>query len=86
MFLIEDGTAVVELQQRNIDVGPGDFVGELGLLTQSGVHVARVAATSELRGLAIRRDDFDDLLREEPELALAVLRAPAQRLAERAAT
>jgi CRP-like cAMP-binding protein len=44
--------------------------------------VARVRATTDVRGFAISRDDFDKLLGSDSRLALALLRALARRLVE----
>ncbi|HJR45344.1 MAG TPA: Crp/Fnr family transcriptional regulator [Actinomycetota bacterium] len=82
LFVIEDGTATVELRDRKIELGPGEFFGELALLDERAVHTGRVCATSpQLRCLAIARDDFDDLLQNEPKMAVAMLKALAHRLA-----
>jgi CRP-like cAMP-binding protein len=82
LFVIEDGTVEVELPKRKIELGPGEFVGELALLDENATHVARVHATSEIRCLAISRDDFDRLLESEPELAVSMLKVLARRLSE----
>ena len=82
LFVIEDGTVEVELPNRKIELGPGEFVGELALLAENATHVARVHATSEIRCLAISRDDFDRLLADEPGLAVSMLKVLASRLSE----
>lgn len=82
LFLIEDGTVAVELPDRELTLGRGDFLGELALLDERGVHTGRVRATSAVRALAISRDDLSGLLDEEPALAKAMLRALARRLAD----
>jgi CRP-like cAMP-binding protein len=82
LFVIEDGTVEVELPNRKVDLGPGEFVGELALLDENATHVARVHATSEIHCLAISRDDFDRLLADEPELAVSMLKVLASRLSE----
>lgn len=83
LFIIEDGTAVVDLHGEKLEMGPGEVVGELALLTDDSVHTGRVSAATPLRGLAIRRDDFDRLLEAQPRLAVSMLRAVAARLAAR---
>ena len=82
LFVIEDGTVEVELPKSKIELGPGEFVGELALLDENATHVARVHATSEIRCLAISRDDFDRVLASEPELAVSMLKVLARRLSE----
>jgi CRP-like cAMP-binding protein len=81
LFVIEEGTVVVEMADRSIELGPGEFVGELALLDDSIRHVARVHAGTAIRCLAIRRDDFNDLLESEPKMAVMMLRVLARRLA-----
>jgi CRP/FNR family transcriptional regulator len=83
MFVVEEGRVAVEGRggfQR--ELGPGEFFGELTLLVPEAHRVARVRATSDVRCLAIRRDDFTALLEEEPALALAMLRTLARRLVD----
>ena len=81
MFIVEEGRVVVEGRggfQR--ELGPGEFFGELTLLVPEAHRVARVRAITDVRCLAIRRDDFTTLLEAEPALALAMLRTLARRL------
>jgi CRP-like cAMP-binding protein len=81
LFILESGTAVVEVRHdHEIDVGPGDFVGELALLVPQATRSARVRATTDVRCLAIGGDDFRQLLEDEPRIALAMLPAVAERL------
>ncbi|HZO97130.1 MAG TPA: cyclic nucleotide-binding domain-containing protein [Gaiellaceae bacterium] len=83
MFVVLEGVAVVETKgRRRVELGPGECVGELALLTAQGVRTARVRAKTPLRCLAIARSDFRRLLVEEPRLALALLETLATRLAE----
>jgi CRP-like cAMP-binding protein len=82
LFIIEEGTVTVELPGRKVELGPGEFFGELALLYEGGTHSARVCAASPVRCLALARDDFDDLLANQPPLAIAMLKAVARRLAE----
>jgi CRP-like cAMP-binding protein len=82
LLIVEEGTAAVERPGRpGFDVGPGEFLGELALLTEAGVHTARVQARTEVRMLAIGRRDLAQLLEEEPRIALAMLSTLAARLA-----
>lgn len=82
MFVIEEGTAVVEAPGRTIELGPGEFFGELALLTPEAVRAARVRARTAVRCLAISRSDFTKMLAEEPRLALTMLEVIARRLAQ----
>ena len=79
MFVLEEGTVEVQTPDgRSWDLGAGEFFGELALLTDDP-RKARVRAKTPVRCLAISRNDFQELLKEEPEIALAML----PRLAER---
>ena len=79
MFVLLEGTARADLRDRDIDFGPGDFVGELSLLVEQP-RAARVHAVTPVRCLAIHRADFGDLLDSEPRIAVAMLRVVAARL------
>jgi CRP-like cAMP-binding protein len=80
MFVITDGTASVQARNRQAELGPGDFFGELALFTSDARRTARVRAETDVRGFALARTDFERLLTEEPSLAIAMLRALADRL------
>jgi CRP/FNR family cyclic AMP-dependent transcriptional regulator len=81
MFVILDGTALVEWRGGSVELGPGTFFGELTLLAPGGSRIARVRAASEMRCLAIPRDDAIELIESEPAVALAMLREIARRFA-----
>jgi CRP-like cAMP-binding protein len=81
LFILEEGTVTVDHHGKRIELGPGEFFGELALLDERATHVARVSAASPVRCLAIRREDFDALLASEPSMATVMLRALAHRLA-----
>lgn len=82
LFIIEEGTARVELAGGgSIEHGPGSFFGELAVLADSP-RSARVMVASDMRGLAIRRNDLMGLLESNPSMAVAMLREVARRLVE----
>jgi len=81
MFAIEEGHATVDLRggaHRRLE--PGQCFGELALLTESGTRTARVRAETDLRGFAVSRPDFRDLIEREPRIALTLLEVLARRL------
>jgi CRP-like cAMP-binding protein len=81
MFVIEEGTVVVEARGGvQIELGPGEFVGELTLLVPDAHRVARIRAATDVRCLAIARDAFAELLEREPGIAVAMLPVLARRL------
>lgn len=81
MFIIEEGTAVVERKGTTIDLGPGQCFGELSLLT-AYPHTARVRAKTALKCLTINRFDFLKLLESEPKMAVSMLEMLAGRFAK----
>jgi CRP-like cAMP-binding protein len=82
LFLIEEGTARLSVHDDEIEVGPGEVVGELALLDDRRVHTTRVRTTSPVKGYCITRDDFEKLLRDEPRIALPMLKVLARRLVD----
>ena len=70
MFVILDGSARVEWRGGSVELGPGAFFGELTLLAPGGTRIARVRAATEMRCLAIARDDAIALIESEPTVAL----------------
>jgi CRP-like cAMP-binding protein len=80
MFVLEEGTVVVEAPGRTIELSPPAVFGELSLLVPESTRVARVRATTPVRCTAIGRDAFDELLKEEPAFARAILDVVARRL------
>ena len=85
VFIIEEGTVVVSVPDGPaIERGPGDFVGELALLTET-TRTARVSCASHVRGLAISRVDFVKLLDAQPTIGVAMLEELARRLVEKTA-
>jgi len=82
MFLLEEGTVEVDLGEgRRLELGPGEFFGELSLLTDRH-RTARVHALTGVKCLAISRIDFLNLIQNEPSMSLAMLRSLAERLIE----
>ena len=80
LFIVEEGTVVVERPAGPIELGAGEFLGELALLFDGAVHSTRVHAKTPVRFLALARDDVAALLESEPRVALAMLRVLARRL------
>ena len=59
----------------------GDGVGEMSLITHTP-RMASLLASGLTRTLRIGRREFESMLRERPDVALAVMRVLAQRLSE----
>jgi CRP-like cAMP-binding protein len=84
MFFIAEGTAVVETRRDHVELGPGQFFGELALMTPDSTRTARVHAKTPLRCLALDRASFRTLVAEHPEVAASLLEVALGRLAENA--
>jgi CRP-like cAMP-binding protein len=82
MFVVLDGSVVVERGDLHIEMGRGDFFGELALLVPDSPRIARVRALTDSRVVAVPRETFDHLLETEPSFARALLRVLAARLVE----
>jgi CRP-like cAMP-binding protein len=80
-FILTDGSAEVRRGGRKVNtLGPGDFFGEIGLITDR-LTSASVKTTTPARALVITRASFKSLLRDSPNIQLKVLQALAQRVA-----
>jgi CRP-like cAMP-binding protein len=80
-FAIVEGTAEVRRgKDRIATIGPGDFVGEMALVTKAPRN-ATVTATSPVRALVIEGRAFRGLLDHSPQIQLRILQALAERLA-----
>ncbi len=64
--------------------GPGDFVGEMAII-ESALRWASLVTRDDVRVLAIDGLTFKGILRERPEVSLAVLRSISRRLKEMSA-
>jgi CRP-like cAMP-binding protein len=78
--LLLEGTATVKTPRRRaVQIGPGDFFGELSLL--DGLpRSATVEAQEEVLLARIGRKDFLRLVQSEPKVAVALLKTMASRL------
>jgi CRP-like cAMP-binding protein len=80
-FILTDGWAEVRRKGRKVNtMGPGDFFGEIGLVTDR-LTSASVTTIEPSRALVITRASFKSLLRDSPGIHLKVLTALAQRVA-----
>ena len=89
MFIIVNGHVRVIRSVNGSDQtlaqrGPGEFVGEMAIL-ESAPRSATLLTQDEVRMLAIDGDTFKQILRERPEVSLAVLSSVSRRLREMAA-
>jgi CRP-like cAMP-binding protein len=80
MFFVVEGTVEVEAREGARELGPGEFFGELALLTDEGKRTARVRAKTPVRCIAIDRAAFEAMLEDHPEVAANLLEAGLGRL------
>jgi CRP-like cAMP-binding protein len=69
LYVILEGTVIVEAPEGTRELGPGAVVGERALLSADGTRTARVRATSDVRVLAIDRIEFERLCADDAGLA-----------------
>lgn len=86
-YVVLEGRAAVIVaknghEQLIAEIGKYGLVGELGIVCDMP-RTATVRAVTELETLRIAREQFLLMLREEPEVAAAVLRVIGERLAVR---
>lgn len=80
-FVLVSGAADVRRNGRKINsLGPGDFFGEIALVSRSP-RTATVTATEDSHLLVITASAFRALLDHSPRIQLRVLEALADRLA-----
>src|SRR5262249_34795355 len=83
LFVIQEGSVEVERPGApGVELGAGQCVGELALLTDAGLRSARVRVKTAGRCWALPRADFVDLIHREPSVAVHLLAVLAQRLAD----
>lgn len=82
LLILTSGRATVELGAQTLECHPGECIGELSLLVDDLVHVARVRAATDVEGFAISRHDFETLLDSDPRIAVGLLRVLARRLVD----
>ncbi|TMF74929.1 MAG: cyclic nucleotide-binding domain-containing protein [Chloroflexi bacterium] len=82
-FIILDGRAEVDAAPGKRTLGAGDFFGEIALI-DNGPRTATVKAATPMRCLVLGHAQFRDVLHQNGEIAVKILRAVTERL--RAAT
>ena len=79
-FVLVEGTVEVTQKGKRIgELGAGDWLGEIALLTK-GPRTATVTSTSPVRILVITDRTFRRVVEEMPSIALKVLASVGERL------
>ena len=63
-------------------VGPGECLGEVALLTDSG-HSALAVASTEVQAAVLKRTDLTELVRQRPDIGVVLYRNLARGLGEK---
>jgi CRP/FNR family transcriptional regulator, cyclic AMP receptor protein len=66
--------------------GPGDYFGEIALLSDDAERTATVTATSDSEVVGLTKWDFRALLNSKPDIAVQVMAELARRLTETQST
>jgi CRP/FNR family transcriptional regulator, cyclic AMP receptor protein len=78
-FVIEDGAAeVLRDGERIAELGPGDFLGEMGIVGKA-VRNATVVTTSPSRVIVMTAQAFSSVARINPEVASRIQAAVEER-------
>jgi CRP/FNR family cyclic AMP-dependent transcriptional regulator len=79
-FIVENGSAEVTVHgEPRGTIGPGDYFGEIALLTGSD-RTATITATSDLHCYGLTPWDFRPLVEGNPSIAWKLLQSMAQKL------
>ena len=81
-FVIEDGEARVTVQGDQVRrLGPGDYFGEVALITQ-GPRTATVTADTDLKTYGMTFWDFRPLVEETPSIAWKLLQSAVKQYSQ----
>jgi CRP-like cAMP-binding protein len=69
LYVILQGTVLVEAPEGTLELGAGAYIGERALLSADGLRTARVRATTDVRVLAVDRTAFERLCADDPAVA-----------------
>ena len=79
-FVIEDGKAKVSVRgQDRGELGPGDYFGEIALITE-GSRTATITAETPVKAWGMTMWDFRPLVEANAQLSWAMLQAMAKQL------
>lgn len=78
-ILIEGGVSIIKGKETIANLGPKDFFGEMAIL-DSEPRSATVVADTDIISLKISREDFTEILIDEHEIMLAIIKSLVHRL------
>jgi CRP/FNR family cyclic AMP-dependent transcriptional regulator len=84
-LVIKQGTAEVLQDGRRVrDLGPGDHVGEIGLLQDDRRRTADVVTTSPMQAIVMAGPQFRAMMRDMPTVAERIRETIRSRLGQQA--
>jgi CRP-like cAMP-binding protein len=69
LYVVLEGTVLVEATEGTRELGPGAVIGERALLSADGTRTARVRAKSDVHVLAVDRIAFERLCADDAAFA-----------------
>jgi CRP-like cAMP-binding protein len=78
LYVILEGTVVVEAPEGTRKFGAGSVIGERALFSDDGKRTARVRTTSDVRVVAVERAEVERLCAEDEAFALRLSDATRQ--------
>lgn len=78
-YVILDGRVRVEVPGRPVELGAGDFFGEMALI-DGEPRSATIVSLSDVYAMVIARPKFLKLLEAEPKIALAIMATQTRRM------
>ena len=82
-FIVLDGTASVSIGGEEVrKLGPGDWFGEIALLTADSVRTATVTAETEVTCVGLTEWEFKPFLAEHPDVAWQIMVTMARRIVD----
>jgi CRP-like cAMP-binding protein len=82
-FIVLEGSATVSVGGREVRrLGPGDWFGEIALLTEESVRTATVFAETDVKCVSLTSWEFRPFLAEHPDIAWQVMVTMARRIAD----
>jgi CRP-like cAMP-binding protein len=81
IFLLAAGRVRVDYRGGSVELGPGEIIGELSAI-DGGKRGSDVTALEPTEALRVERDDFLDLLADQPALVRHMAETLAARLAK----
>ena len=79
LYFIVQGEVEVDLPHGSIDLGPGEFFGEMSLLSGLDRRNATITTLTDCQFLVLEAPDFHDLAKRIPDLAERVAEVARQR-------